>query len=499
MRVHPLHTLANATCQQNGAMSLMRTRYLLGFICAAAILAMIAVATRRVRADSQLVVHTFEVRGRIDSINTDLQRGVAAQRSYLLTDDVAYREIHAAVRPAIRRNLSALMLLLSDESQQLVRARKLAEQIETRLDAARDGIWVYESGGLPAARSYAKANRTLDMAREIERDTSAMREVELNLLQQRQQSLETSARNLFALGAIGIPLSLAILGWIYILLSREVRERARAENKAGVLNEDLERSVSELERSVTDLQELSRYAGMLQSCRSIPEALDLSRNTLMALLPDCAGSVYLLRASQDYAEVEASWGDHAAHSHPLLMPQECWAMRRAQPYCVADLGENMACAHLDPPPAGTIATTACLPMNAQGINLGFLYLSAPGKGPLPKIALAITAVEQLSLALGNLRLQETLRQQSIRDALTGLFNRRYLEESLPREIARCERRGLPLALLMLDLDHFKAFNDAHGHDGGDALLAAFGRLLQAMQGRGYPLSLRRRGIHPDPV
>jgi diguanylate cyclase (GGDEF)-like protein len=85
----------------------------------------------------------------------------------------------------------------------------------------------------------------------------------------------------------------------------------------------------------------------------------------------------------------------------------------------------------------------------------------------------------LSLALCNLRLQESLRIQSIRDPLTSLYNRRYLEESLEREVVRCGRRNLPMAVMMIDIDHFKRFNDAHGHDGGDALLVQFAALLQA--------------------
>lgn len=93
--------------------------------------------------------------------------------------------------------------------------------------------------------------------------------------------------------------------------------------------------------------------------------------------------------------------------------------------------------------------------------------------------MAEAACEQLSLALANLRLKEALRNQAIRDPLTGLFNRRYLEESLEREMARCQRKDQPLAVLMLDIDHFKSFNDTNGHPGGDALLAEFGRLLQS--------------------
>src|SRR3546814_13906893 len=76
--------------------------------------------------------------------------------------------------------------------------------------------------------------------------------------------------------------------------------------------------------------------------------------------------------------------------------------------------------------------------------------------------------------VSNLSLRESRRLQAIRDPRTGLFNRRDLEESATRELARCERRGLPLSLLMLDIDHFKASNDVHGHAGGDALLAQFG-------------------------
>ncbi|MEO7916980.1 MAG: GGDEF domain-containing protein [Dokdonella sp.] len=93
---------------------------------------------------------------------------------------------------------------------------------------------------------------------------------------------------------------------------------------------------------------------------------------------------------------------------------------------------------------------------------------------------AVAAVEHISMAIANLRLQETLRHQSLRDPLTGLFNRRYLEASLERELSLAKRNHQPLAVLMLDIDHFKRFNDEHGHDGGDALLTQFGAMLAGM-------------------
>jgi diguanylate cyclase (GGDEF)-like protein len=79
-------------------------------------------------------------------------------------------------------------------------------------------------------------------------------------------------------------------------------------------------------------------------------------------------------------------------------------------------------------------------------------------------------VDTLALALANLRLRETLRQQSIRDPNTGLYNRRYLEETSSRELRRMERSGQPMAMIMLDVDHFKQFNDTFGHEAGDLVL-----------------------------
>ena len=75
------------------------------------------------------------------------------------------------------------------------------------------------------------------------------------------------------------------------------------------------------------------------------------------------------------------------------------------------------------------------------------------------------------------RLQAALQEQAIRDPLTGLFNRRYLDETLPRELSRCQRNGEPLVVAMLDLDHFKRFNDTYGHEAGDTVLRTIGELL----------------------
>jgi diguanylate cyclase (GGDEF)-like protein len=181
-------------------------------------------------------------------------------------------------------------------------------------------------------------------------------------------------------------------------------------------------------------------------------------------------------------------------SGDLIAPGDCWALRRGQPHHVDGRSGGQRCAHIDH--SGSVAgiSTLCVPLVAQGDTVGLLHVSAmPGAGDDDNEAELVTSVgEQLAMAMANLRLRETLRVQSLRDPLTGLFNRRYLEENLARELQRCERRSLPLSLLMLDVDNFKRFNDQHGHAAGDAVLSHVGRTLEALV-RGEDLACRYGG------
>jgi diguanylate cyclase (GGDEF)-like protein len=86
--------------------------------------------------------------------------------------------------------------------------------------------------------------------------------------------------------------------------------------------------------------------------------------------------------------------------------------------------------------------------------------------------------ESIKLCLSNLRLREKLHSQAIHDPLAGLFNRRYLEDTLWRELHRAQRLSTPLGVVMLDLDHFKRFNDTFGHECGDLLLRELAEVLR---------------------
>jgi diguanylate cyclase (GGDEF)-like protein len=200
--------------------------------------------------------------------------------------------------------------------------------------------------------------------------------------------------------------------------------------------------------------------------------------TLSELFSGQKGCLAILHSSGQYLETVARWGDEAL-VEPMFSLEDCWAMRRGRPHEVVDPNSSLLCRHfIHPPETGYL----CLPLMVQGETLGVFCLGAPpmknGEARVNQHQLAVTVGEAIKLSFSNLRLRERLRSQATRDKLTGLFNRRYLEDSLPRELHRALRRNAPLSLAMLDLDHFKLFNDTYGHDAGDVMLRESGRVLR---------------------
>jgi diguanylate cyclase (GGDEF)-like protein len=165
----------------------------------------------------------------------------------------------------------------------------------------------------------------------------------------------------------------------------------------------------------------------------------------------------------------------------VFKPQDCWGLRRGQPYEFHAGEFNQVCYHFpDPPPQAYV----CMPLMAQSEMLGMFHLqmtepvsTTEAFFSKAQLRLVQTLADSASLALASLRLREKLSQQSIRDPLTNLFNRRYLEESIERELHRAARSKYPVGVIMLDLDHFKLFNDTFGHEAGDTVLREIGSFL----------------------
>lgn len=271
---------------------------------------------------------------------------------------------------------------------------------------------------------------------------------------------------------------LALLLYFHRQQAESARKLQMHAQTAHNFHRELQRVQAQQDTHTADLNLLGRYGNLLLGCTDLAEALQISQQMLSMLLPGSAGSIYPLLEGEGLAEASHLWGIHAAETKAQASAHECWAMQRKRLHVSHLDSPGSVCPHVIHPELDEPVCCACIPLTAQGESLGWIYLSAPGVGPFPKLPVAIAASEQLAQALANLRLRQSLRDLSVRDPLTGLFNRRYLTESLGREMTRSGRRKLPLAVMTFDLDHFKAFNDSYGHGAGDAVLVAFARMLR---------------------
>jgi len=241
-----------------------------------------------------------------------------------------------------------------------------------------------------------------------------------------------------------------------------------------------------VEQRGKELNLLNEMGNLLQTCQTIGEAHLVIGQFAERLFSGLSGAIYYNNKDSGLFEVTTEWGT-TGQLDAAFSRNDCWALRRGQLHCIKDTPTGLLCTHLgEPKPASYI----CAPMIAQGEALGVLHLrcrsdNSPchilagedGAEHLNELALSFSG--HVALALVNLRLNETLREQAVRDGLTGVFNRRFMEESLAREIAKAKRSLSPVSVVMLDLDHFKMFNDDFGHEAGDILLQKLAALLQS--------------------
>jgi diguanylate cyclase (GGDEF)-like protein/PAS domain S-box-containing protein len=233
----------------------------------------------------------------------------------------------------------------------------------------------------------------------------------------------------------------------------------------------------QLERHNRDITLIRQMGELLLACHTVDEAYRVIGRSARDLFPDCSGAVYLLDSARSLAEPVVTWGA-AEGTHAVFERDDCWALRLNRAHVSASEETDLFCRHLgDPAPPASL----CVPMVGQGETVGVLHLRLKTAVPQPVDGcreLAREVARQIVLSLDNLKLRETLREQSIRDTLTRLYNRRYMEDSLERELRRADRAGQPVAVIVFDLDNFKGVNDAFGHDAGDAMLQAFGEFVR---------------------
>lgn len=235
----------------------------------------------------------------------------------------------------------------------------------------------------------------------------------------------------------------------------------------------VEAATRKLEKSNHEIRQMSSLMQLLQNCHREEEIYPILKRVLGELFPGAMGACYLLNHSETQLEIVSHWGETETGFETVLEPESCWAFRIGQRHGAGCANcPEVRCDHIPE----SVSHYVCIPLLAQGKVIGVLYLQPVKPSNLTAQVLShyadllSSAADTISLSLSNLRLRNSLRDLSIRDSLTGLYNRRYMEEGLERELDRAQRQGHCVSVVMLDVDHFKIFNDTYGHDAGDTTL-----------------------------
>ncbi|WP_022674592.1 diguanylate cyclase [Novosphingobium sp. B-7] len=437
----------------------------------------------------------------------------SGQRGFTLTHNPDFARAVGPALAAARRDSAELVTLTTDNGEQNERARQLQVLVNGRADTLEATANLARRGAFDQARAATAAGRGLELMQLVDAKVNDLLLDERALAGDRMAAGEQLLRVTRWLVILGTPLTLLMLALVARSLILRIRRpvgamlavmgdlgagqrHARISGEMG--SREFERLASgynamadELQRAVANQAEaaenlraanaalshnadtlrergevieiLGGMAHRMQAARTDDELAAIIRVFVPRVLPQIPGALFVHNNSRNLLVPTATWGGLESEQAGFA-PEECWALRRGQSHYVDEPGSDIVCPHVG---AGA-DHYHCEPLLAGGEVIGVLYLKGT-IGTESRFRLAVLS-ENIASALVNHRLQRGLREQTIRDPLTGLFNRRYLEETLALEMARASRSGAPLTVVMCDIDHFKRFNDEFGHDAGDQVL-----------------------------
>ncbi|MBN9332910.1 MAG: diguanylate cyclase [Devosia sp.] len=214
----------------------------------------------------------------------------------------------------------------------------------------------------------------------------------------------------------------------------------------------------------------------LQACRQESELAPVVALFAAQLFPELSGHLFVMNDGRTTLAASSTWGQPSISrvEYPAL---ECWGIRRGRAHLSHELRGDVRCLHLS---EHAPSAALCVPLAARGDTVGALYFESPSEAEALEAARVYIELiaENLALAIANLQLRDRLANLAIKDPLTGLLNRRSLDENL--SLLRREASDLPAALLMIDIDHFKRFNDQFGHDAGDYVMGQVATIMTAI-------------------
>lgn len=478
-------------------MSIKGIRYFINISLLVALCGLIAISHWYVRQQhkeqivGQWIQHTYRVIENLEKLTTAISLVEMSQRNYLITQQDEFLKIFVRQKEEVFRLSEQLVALVKDNPLQANRVVSLIHLLNQRIKFLDNTLDKFQNAGLNAAIANIKAGTGNALMRQTLFMAEEMKNLEFNLLKQRQKYYEEHSRRIKIIAKYGFVLSMLILLACFVLLNMLLISRLKAEQKSKQneklladvnlqLKENLE--LVTIQNSSTLL--LNEMVGFLQLCESQKKAYEIIKKYAAKLLPQTSGSIYMLNFATQYLVLVGKWNE------PVLAekkyPAADYLVLKPGTVNIIDGTEaNLSCIHVKENEV-PIVPHVCLPLYSQNHMFGVILVefNANDKASLmhTKVKeyldlLMPSFAKQIALALSNIRLREDLHDQSIRDPLTNLYNRRFMKEFLSKEVAHMSRKQQPLAILMIDIDNFKNYNDTYGHDVGDYVLRELSKIL----------------------
>jgi diguanylate cyclase (GGDEF)-like protein len=413
------------------------------------------------------VEHSQQVLSVLQEARSSMEKNIANEQLFFASGQAQYRQQQIQNQERYYLDLQRIAALVSDNPSEEAIARDLISGFDAQLNAVAASD---ETKPLPS-RMDRRQEFLLKLDRMQANERQLLQErLELAAYRARQNILELAV--LLALGGI-IILSLVLALW------RDSVRRRQLQREVEQSNQLLQATIREMEEKAQLAAIQAEASEELQICIEPDEAHNLAALFLAQLAPESSGALALINNSRQMVETMSTWGE-AGLFPEFFSPDACCALRSGRHRWRFPKSAEMQCTHYAEDESPELC--ACLPLAAHGETLGVLLMQFPSREAFDFAHQHRKMIEELTetiaMAVANLNLRQKLRNQSIRDGLTGLFNRQFLQVAFERELHRAKRYHAPVAVFMLDVDHFKQLNDRYGHETGDAVLRELAMVMQ---------------------
>jgi diguanylate cyclase (GGDEF)-like protein len=410
--------------------------------------------------------HLIEARNWMDHSQTVLTSLQATGQRLERIDDTM--QLYQVTGDAIRLETARRSAATADVS--MIRLQELVKDNLSQTRHTQDLTKAFEALTKELNKDGAPRAVPERALRECRNTLNVMQEEERSLFRQREDDSQSSLSRSLISGAGYMGFSLLVVSLLFVFLFRDALHQRSFETKLSESNIALGETVEKMRRRAADEALLANAREEMQLCVADKEAYPCIARHFEMLLPGSSGAILTINNSRCIVEMMESWN----RPHELTDVFEldaCCGLRAGRARWRKPGSSEVHCKHFT---GSAPENYLCLPLAAYGETLGFIYINCPTEAVAAlaeeRMALLHDMVELASISMASLNLKAKLENQSIRDPLTSLFNRHFMEIALEREMHRAARRDSSLALLMIDVDHFKTFNDTFGHEAGDAIL-----------------------------